>query len=275
MVLSLAPRADAVDTLADVDAFLRDMADDLLQGIDPVETAIAGGITPYAWQARVLRSDARQQILNCSRQAGKSSVSAVLPVHEAIYYPGSLTLILSPSERQSGELFRKCKDIYHALGQPVKADKDNDFGLELLNGSRIVALPGKEGTIRGFSGVDLLVIDEASKVPDATYYAVRPMLAASGGRLLLLSTPFGKRGFFHRAWTEGGETWERTMITADQVPHITPEFLEEERINLPELWYRQEYGVEFVALDNAFFSHDLLVASLTDEFEPLFGGIDR
>jgi hypothetical protein len=43
----------------------------------------------------------------------------------------------------------------------------------------------------------MLVIDEASRVDDTLYLAVRPLLAVSGGRLVALSTPFGKRGWFH------------------------------------------------------------------------------
>ncbi len=74
--------------------------------------------------------------------------------------------------------------------------------LRLENGSRIVSLPGTEGTVRGFSGVALLIVDEASRVDDALYHAVRPMLAVSHGKLVLLSTPWGKRGFFYREWAE-------------------------------------------------------------------------
>jgi hypothetical protein len=74
-------------------------------------------------------------------------------------------------------------------------------GLELGSGSRIVSLPGTEGTIRGYSAVSLLIGDEAARVSDALYYAVRPMLAVSQGRLLALSTPFGKRGWFCEEWT--------------------------------------------------------------------------
>lgn len=72
--------------------------------------------------------------------------------------------------------------------------------LELDSGSRLIALPGKEGTIRGYSGVDLICIDEAARVPDETYQAVRPMIAVSGGRIIALSTPFGTRGWWYREW---------------------------------------------------------------------------
>ena len=67
--------------------------------------------------------------------------------------------------------------------------------LKLANGSRILCLPGKEETVRCFSP-SLLIIDEASRVPDDLYRSVRPMLAVSKGRLIALSTYFGQRGWF-------------------------------------------------------------------------------
>src|SRR6185369_6360406 len=97
--------------------------------------------------------------------------------------------------------------------------------------SRIIALPENERTIRGYSGAALLVVDEASRVSDALYASVRPMLAVSRGRLVVLSTPFGKRGFFFEEWSSD-RAWERIRITADQCPRISPEFLEEERLAL-------------------------------------------
>ncbi len=106
--------------------------------------------------------------------------------------------------------------------------------MTLENGSRIVALPGSEQTIRGFSGATLLILDEASRIEDPLYYSVRPMLAVSGGRLVALSTPFGKRGWFHGAWEEGGPGWERVKITAYDCPRISPVWLEQERQQIGE-----------------------------------------
>src|SRR5499426_2764258 len=173
------------------------LARDLARALDPVLFARRAGLEPDAWQASLLRSAGRQLILNCSRQSGKSTVSSLLALHEALYRPPALVLLLSPSLRQSQELFRKVKDALAALGPDAPAlAEESALRLEWANGSRIVCLPGKEQTIRGFSGVSLLVVDEASRVPDELYYAVRPMLAVSGGRIVLLSTTFGRRGHF-------------------------------------------------------------------------------
>jgi hypothetical protein len=93
------------------------------------------------------------------------------------------------------------------------------------------------------------VIDEAARVPDDLYRAVRPMLAVSNGRLVCLSTPYGKRGFFHDAWAKGGADWTRIEVPAHQVRRIRPEFLEEERRALGTSWFRQEYCCSFEALE--------------------------
>ena len=79
-----------------------------------------------------------------------------------------------------------------------RGDGDNETSLLLPNGSRIVGLPGMEATVRGFSAVSLMLIDEASRVDDAMYKALRPMLAVGQGDLWLMSTPCGKRGILLR-----------------------------------------------------------------------------
>ena len=188
----------------------------------------AAGMTPDPWQQVVLRSASSRMLLLCSRQAGKSTIAAALAVFEALCRPRSLVLLLSPSERQSGELATKVFGYYDALQQPVAARKRTELQLHLINGSRISALPENERTIRGYSGARLLVVDEASRVSDALYYSVRPMLAVSRGRLMAMTTPFGKRGWFHDEW-QGPGTWERVKITAEECPRIPREFLAEER----------------------------------------------
>lgn len=178
-------------------------------------------------------------------------------------------LLLSPSLRQSAELYRKVVDLFGALGRPMGVTAESALRLELANGSRVVSLPGDEKNIRGFSGVALLVIDEAARVADSLYYAVRPMLAVSRGRLVALSTPFGKRGWYHDEWYSEGE-WQRVKITADGCPRISAEFLAEERRALGERWYRQEYLCSFEDTIDAVFSWADIQAALSDDVKPLF-----
>lgn len=218
---------------------------ELASAIDPVQFARRAGIEPDAWQKDVLRSYSSRVLLNCSRQVGKSTVTALVSLHTALYEPNSLILLLSPSLRQSAELFRTVSRVWVGLGETVPAKAESSLRLELENGSRIVSLPASDATIRGYAGVRLLVIDEASRVDDSLYYATRPMLAASAGRLIALSTPYGSRGWWYEAW-HSTEAWERYRIPASECPRIKPEFLAEERRNLGEWWYLQEYECTFL-----------------------------
>jgi hypothetical protein len=238
---------------------------------DAVLMAERAGIVPDAWQSDLLRSDARQMILNCSRQSGKSTISAVLAVHEAIYTPGSLTLLLAPSLRQSTELFRKVKDIFVALQSPYtpQIGEESNLRLELDNGSRIVALPGTEATVRGFSNVALLICDEAATCEDSLFYSIRPMLAISAGRIILLSTPRGRRGFFFNVWTEGGADWHRTRITANQCTRIKTQWLLKEKEAMPDFWFRQEFLCEFTETLDSFFNYDDIHSAISSELKPL------
>jgi Terminase large subunit, T4likevirus-type, N-terminal len=244
---------------------------DLLWALDPVCFAReALGFHPDSTQKRVLRSTKLRLLLNCTRQWGKSTSAAALALHRALYYPNSLILLVSPSQRQSSELFRKVAAFLNQLAiKPAKLE-DNQFSLQLANGSRIVALPGKEATVRGFSGVTLIIEDEASRVDDSLYRSLRPMLAVSGGRLILMSTPWGSRGHFFEEWSNGGISWERIECKASDCPRIPQHFLDEERASLGEWWFRQEYLCEFVETVDTVFSRDLVMSAISADVKPLF-----
>lgn len=250
--------------------------DDLVHALDPAAFARdALGFIPDPWQAQVLRWSGKRLLMLCARQTGKSTTAAALGLHTALYYPGSLVLLVSPSLRQSGELFRKVSDFLRLLDVPPKLLEDNKLTCQLANGSRVVSLPGKEATVRGFSGAALIIEDEAARVLDDLYYTLRPMLAVSGGRLMLMSTPFGKRGHFFEEWENGGPAWERVKVTARECPRITAGFLAEERAAIGDWWYRQEYGCEFVEMVGQLFLYEEVMGAFTSEVTPLFGGQDE
>ena len=222
---------------------------------DPVAFARLLGIEPDPWQCDLLTSTQKRIILNCSRQTGKSTIVAIRALHHALTTPDSLVLILSPSLRQSGELFKKITDFYRERGLRGGSDANSATTLQLTNGSRIASLPGSEPTIRGFSALSLGLIDEAAQVSDALYYAVRPMFATSEGQLILLSTPRGKQGPFWHVWDQE-PGWKKVSVTADQCPRITADYLDQERRALPAAWFAQEYCCEFVQATPASLKRD-------------------
>jgi hypothetical protein len=241
-------------------------------GLDAPQLMRSVGMEPDHWQARVLRAEAARLLLLCHRQAGKSTVSGCLALHTALFEPDSLVLLVSPSLRQSGELFKKVQYFYLALDCPVPAIQTNATSLHLANGSRVVSLPGSPDTIRGFSAPRLVVIDEAALVGDDLFAAVSPMLAVSQGRLACLSTPMGQRGSFHDWWTDGSPGWERIKFTAYDCPRIDREWLEEQKTILGPRVFAQEFLCEFLATLDAVFD-PAAVAAAFDSAEPaLFPG---
>jgi hypothetical protein len=225
-----------------------------------------------ARQMEVLGSTAKRGILNCSRQWGKSTVAGIKAVHRAYTVPGSLVVVASPSERQSAEFVQKVKPWVRKLGITPRGDGNNKTSLLFPNGSRIIGLPGNENTLRGFSSVSLMIIDEAARVDDEIYRALRPMLAVTNGDLWLLSTPAGRRGFFYENWISTGAEWHRISIPATDCPRISAAFLEEERAQMGSAAFRQEYLCEFVDEGVSLFDRELVRATVQDveamEFHP-------
>jgi hypothetical protein len=227
----------------------------------------AGLDPPEPWQREVMQSNAKRLAVLCPRQTGKSTTVAALALHYALYRPNSIVLIVSPSERQSDLLFEKGTDILDAIPDKPIGAREMAGRLELPNGSRIISLPGNEKTIRGLSA-DLIVIDEAAQVPDALFNTVVPMVAARKGRIIALSTPYGKRGFFYKACTQPGSPWTLIKIKADESGRLSPDALEEARRTLDPHAYAQEFGCEFLGDSTLYFDPELIAAAFDETLEP-------
>jgi len=224
---------------------------------------------PDPWQTALLSNDTQPVLLNCSRQAGKSTAMAVLAVDTLLRERNALVIVTSGSSRQSKELLRTIMHIYAAAALGARCIARSATRLELSNGSRAIALPTSATTVRGYSKARLVLCDESAFQPDTLYRALRPMLAVSGGRMICGSTPFGKRGYFHQEWTEGGADWQRITVPATEVPRITPAFLAAERRSMGDTWFSQEYENAFVDSIFAVFSYEAVMAAVSDEIVPL------
>jgi Terminase large subunit, T4likevirus-type, N-terminal len=254
---------------------------------DPVEWAR----NKFHWQpdpiqAEILRTSSNRLMLCCTRQWGKSTVTAIKALHHAWYHPGALVIVAAPTARQSGEWVEKTSGFLRQLDIHPRGDGRNQNSLLLPNRSRIVGLAGIPNHIRGFSRVALLIIDEAAFVPDPLYHALNPMLAVSSGALWLMSTPNGQAGFFYHEWhsnntptpqdgatpQKGATIWQRTQVTADRCPRILPEFLAQQRLALGDQMYRQEYQCEFLSTGSQVFSQELLQQAFDDLYDPINGG---
>lgn len=249
------------------------LAHDLAMALDPVIFAHEAGLDLDPWQCDVARSDARRVILLCSRQSGKSTTTAAIALHDAIYHDSFNILLLSPSLRQSSELFRRVLTILNNLPDRPDIVEENKLSLQLGNRSRIVSLPASEATVRSFTA-NKIIIDEAARVSDELYRAVRPMLATTNGQLTLMSSPWGRRGFFYEEWhadqQNPDDTWKRVRITAEQCPRIPAKFLADEKRSMGEVWYNSEYLCQFAETVNSVFRYEDVDGAFSDDIAPLF-----
>jgi hypothetical protein len=247
------------------------MVRDLARAIDPVELARDVGIEPDAWQAKLLRERPRRSLLLCARQTGKSTTTAITALWTAIYEAPALIVIVSPSQRQSAEMFRTLMQYHSKLDGAPALVGESVLKAEFVNGSRVLALPGSERTTRGLAKVALAIVDEAAAVDDELLAAIRPMMATSkgGGRLIALSTPRGKRGWFFEAWIGTGD-WTRVRVAATDCPRISKEFLAGELKELGALRYSEEFELEFVDNDEQVFPGAIIAAAFTTEVQPLW-----
>jgi hypothetical protein len=210
-------------------------------------------ITLDSWQKEALNTQSNRLLLNCSRQAGKSTVVSLLALHHALFTPKALVLVVSHTDIQAKETFKKIADSFHDLKTEwYKSEVDTVYEIRFNNKSRIIARTGQQpDSLRGYSGVTLLIIDEAASVLEESYMVLKPMLAVSKGKVVLLSTPKGKRGFFYDAYKDAHEnnreSWHYLEIKADDCPRITQEYLLSEKERNPDWVFEQEYYCVFIS----------------------------
>jgi hypothetical protein len=252
----------------------------LAAALDPVIKARHAGFECDPWQAQVLRSTAKRIIICASRQAGKSWCIGTLAIHTAETDPGEI-IIGAPKQDQAAEMLRKAMGMYSVAGHwdEAEVDKESVLRVELRNGSRIIAVPGKAQTVRSFSALRMLILDEAAYVPDAFYQAVFPMLAVSGGRVVLLSTPHAKSGAFYDIWTEAPEwncalpaeaqeeAWLKVLVPWWECPRIRPSFIEGER-RFGDAYIDREFACRFADAITAAFRTEDIDAMARDDVEP-------
>lgn len=142
-----------------------------------------------------------------SRQTGKDFTSGAVIAADCQQRPRTTWMIAAPSERQSMESLQKVKEWSQAFDLAIANEITEreapgalmkSSAIEYANGSRVIAVPGRPDTVRGYSANVLLTEFAFFDDPDATWAAVFPSITnpLRGGekRLLVISTPNGKTG---------------------------------------------------------------------------------
>jgi len=240
------------------------LADSLARALNSQDIFERNQLTPDDWQADLLRCESSRYLVCCSRQSGKSLTACALATHRAAIEPDQTIILISPSERQARENIRRCQKLLKGAGYGSEAAVENVTSLLFKNGSRILGL-SSGGHLRGFT-VDALIIDEAAYVADDVIGEAMPFLATRpNAPAICLSTPNGARGWFYKQFSDASNSWRKIQIPASMVARIPTSFLEEQRRELGEAMYRQEYECSFLEADTALFD----LRMLAGKFEPL------
>jgi Terminase large subunit, T4likevirus-type, N-terminal len=199
------------------------------------------GIEPAPWQEQFLRAPEGAAIIALTaRQVGKTTTAAWAIAHSMLFRPKSLSVIACPAQRQSKEAVRRVRDILVRVGAELRSD--NIYELELENGSRVLALPSTDDSIRGLTVDGWIVADEAARLSDDLISALRPMRArCSRARFAMLSTAWSRTDPFWTAWAGDDPSWLRLKATADGVSVFADEFLAQERQALGDDGFAREY----------------------------------
>jgi len=200
------------------------------------------GMEPAPWQEQFLRAPRGVSLVALTaRQVGKTTTAAWAIAHHMIFYPKGLSVVTCPAQRQSAEAVRRVRDIVLAADQRLRTD--NTYGLELENGSRVLALPGDDDSIRGLTVDGWIIIDEAARVSRQLVAAVRPMRARQPeARLAMMSTAWSRTDPFWTAWSSENGGWSKLKVTVDMPDCPLPaSHVAQERANLSEQEFKREY----------------------------------
>ncbi|MCS7133580.1 MAG: terminase family protein [Candidatus Caldarchaeum sp.] len=231
------------------------------------------GVKLHDWQRKFIDDDSRFRIILKHRGAGATFTTAIDAVTTAMLTPNSTTILLSYSMRQSLEIFRHVKTILTHLGNTVikyrgktlkTKLRTGERNAHLSNGSRILSLPNNPETLRGYRA-DAVYVDEAAFFRDdfGIRTAVMFTTVARNGRVTLVSTPKGKRGWFYQAWSNEKE-WSRHFVGLGSSPHISEQELAELRKMMTDVEWRQEMECEFLEEADAFIPYEKILACIED-----------
>jgi hypothetical protein len=198
-------------------------------------------IEPAPWQVDFLRAPRGASIIALTaRQVGKTTTASWAIAHHMLFTPSGLNVVACPAQRQSKEAVRRVREILIKAGAELKGD--NIYELELKNGSRVLALPSTDDSIRGLTVDGWIVADEAARLSADLIAALRPMRARRpDARFAMLSTAWSRTDPFWAAWESEDPSLLRLKATADTAGLFTAEFLEQERCALGEHDFNREY----------------------------------
>ena len=247
----------------------------LLKQLEP-----ATNYYPDPWQQDLIEGNYKRFILNCSRQSGKTHTTGAIGAFMALGRPGSLTLVIS------GQMDRQGRNAFLRVIHPIRLTKlrmaeDTRYTATLETGSHIAVLAADADTVRSYSAPDMIIVDEASRVPEDVFQAIEPMMSTNPDCIYaLMSTPNGKQGTFYNTWVSNNDDniydwqgindgWHRVQVSWRDCPRISEEWVEGQRVRWGGRYVAQEYECQFVEAEDQLFRNADIEAMFGDEGERL------
>ncbi len=234
------------------------------------------GWQPHPTQREWLLCDARTKVASCGRRWGKTEAAAVDATTFALTHPGSTQIIVAPTYDQSRLIFGTVERLAltSRVTRPRAKVTRTPYPRLTIAGSMIMARTADEDgrNLRGHAA-DRVIVDEAAYVRDSVVTEViAPMLADRNGRLVMISTPFGKNHFY-RAFLRGVES-RKSKVESPQVcaafsfpswenPHISREYIERQRAEISPRQFSVEYEARFIDSASCVFAWEDIQAAAT------------
>jgi len=192
--------------------------------------------TPHINQRQILDSNKRFIVVMCGRRFGKSELSQILGITEAL--KGGSVAYVTPTYGLAQVFFERLTKTLPFKNNisKLKIYCPNEGSIEFFTGERLDNLRGRK--------FHLVIIDEAafiSDLEDGWNNSIRPTLTDYEGRAVFLSTPRGKNFFYSLFMKQGENDWQSFKFSTYDNPHINPREIDEARIQLPEVVFNQEY----------------------------------
>lgn len=211
------------------------------------------------WQQEVFKDSTRFKVVAAGRRCGKSRLSAVTLLIEALNCPeGSSVMYVAPTLGQARSIIW---DLLHDLGRPViKSSHVNNLEITLINGRKILVRGADNpDSLRGVS-LTYLVLDECAFIKQDVWEKIlRAALSDKKGRALFISTPSGRNWFydtFKLGQSGEDEEWKSWHKTTADNETIDPKEIEAAKRSLSSFAFKQEYLSSFDTSGADIFKHE-------------------
>lgn len=195
------------------------------------------GLTPLPWQADVMQAIAngeRRLSIRSGHGVGKSSCAAVLLLWYVLTRYPVKVVVTAPTASQLydallAEAKRRLKEMPSALSSLLEVTVDRIVLRSSPTEAFVSARTSSKEKPESLAGVHsesvMLIVDEASGVPEEVFEAAAGSMSGHSATTLLLGNPVRGSGFFYRTHNELADDWWTRKVSCVDNPLVAEDFL--------------------------------------------------